>query len=383
MGRGRASRDGQTVPDRPRICYRGSRVPPSDAPDDPHRHGGPRDAELAELGIAAADLLDFSVNTNPYGPSDAMRVAIAAAAIERYPDPTGLKARAALGRWLGEAPGAVGLGNGAAELLWTLARVLAQRDARALFAEPTFSEFRRACVASSIPVVEWRARAEDGFALDLEAIARRARDERASIVYLCTPNTPTGATLAAADVALFAREHAAQLVVLDQSFLSLSDRASDAAVAMPSNVVRVRSLTKEHAIPGVRVGYLLARPELVAALEKQRPAWMTGAAAQAAAIAACTQDDFVAQSRARLLADRSRLIGGLREGGLSVFDSSAPFCLLRVRDAAALRRRLLVEDRILVRDCASFGLPGFVRLAVRPAADSERLVRALSRELGS
>jgi histidinol-phosphate/aromatic aminotransferase/cobyric acid decarboxylase-like protein len=357
-------------------------VPPH-VPDDPHTHGGPRDAELAELGLAAADLIDFSVNTNPYGPSDGMRAAIAAAAIERYPDPTGQKARAALGCWLGESPAAVGLGNGAAELLWTLARVAAHDDARALFAEPTFSEFRRACVAARIAVVEWRARAEDGFALDLEAIARRARDERASIVYLCTPNTPTGATLAAADVARFAEEHATRLVVLDQSFLSLSDRASDGALAMPPNVVRVRSLTKEHAIPGVRVGYLVARPELVAALEAQRPAWMTGAAAQAAAIAACTQDDFVAQSRARLLEDRAHLTGALRERGLSVFDSSAPFCLLRAGDAAGLRRRLLVQDRILVRDCASFGLPGFVRLAVRPAHDTERLVGALARELGS
>jgi histidinol-phosphate/aromatic aminotransferase/cobyric acid decarboxylase-like protein len=371
------------VPDRPQICYRRSPVPPDEAPDDPHTHGGPRDSELAALGIAAADLIDFSVNTNPYGPSEGMREAIAAATIERYPDPTGLKARVALGRWLGEAPGAVGLGNGAAELLWTLARVVARNDARALFAEPTFSEFRRACVAARIAVSEWRACAEDGFVLDLESIARRAHDQRASIVYLCTPNTPTGSTLAAADVARFAEEHAARLVVLDQSFLSLSDRASDATVSMPPNVVRVRSLTKEHAIPGVRVGYLIARPDLVAALEQQRPAWMTSAGAQAAAIAACTQDDFVARSRARLLDDRARLIGALRERGLPVFDSSAPFCLLRVGDALGLRRRLLSQDRILVRDCTSFGLPAFVRLAVRPAHDVERLVRALARELGS
>lgn len=356
---------------------------PSDAPAEPHTHGGPRDSELSALGIAPSELVDFSVNTNPYGPSPSMRAAIAVASIERYPDPTGLEARAALGQWLGEATADIGLGNGAAELLWTLARVVARPDAKALFAEPTFSEFRRACVASQIEVVEWRARPEDGFALDLEAIARRARDQRASIVYLCTPNTPTGATLAAHDVACFAEEHAARVVVLDQSFLSLSDRASDAAVSMPPNVVRVRSLTKEHAIPGVRVGYLLGRAELVAALEQQRPAWMTGAAAQAAAIAACDEQRFVDESRRRLLADRAQLLAALRARGLGPIDSSAPFCLLRVGDAPGLRRRLLVRDRILVRDCTSFGLPDFVRLAVRPAADSERLVSALARELGS
>jgi histidinol-phosphate/aromatic aminotransferase/cobyric acid decarboxylase-like protein len=351
------------------------------AHDSPHTHGGPRDEELRALGIDAAELSDFSVNTNPYGPSEGMRAAIGAAAIERYPDPTGLRAREALGRWLELPASGIGLGNGAAELLWTLARVVARPGMTALFAEPTFSEFRRACVASGMNVVEWRARAEDGFALDLAAIGRRADEARAGIVYLCTPNTPTGATLAAAEVASWAEANPARLVVLDQSFLSLSDRADDAGVDVPPNVVRIRSLTKEHAIPGVRVGYLIARAELVARLEEQRPAWMTSAGAQAAAIAAAREQGFVEQSRQRLLRDRARLLVELRTLGLEAFDSSAPFCVVRVGDAAGLRRRLLAGQRILVRDCASFGLPEFVRLAVRPEPDIARLVRALAAEL--
>jgi histidinol-phosphate/aromatic aminotransferase/cobyric acid decarboxylase-like protein len=349
----------------------------------PHTHGGPRDAELEALGIDASELIDFSVNTNPYGPSDGMREAIRAAAIDRYPDPTGLRAREALGRWLGVPATAIGLGNGAAELLWTLARVVARPGVRALFAEPTFSEFRRACTAAELKVVEWRARADDGFALDLDAIGRRADEEQAGIVYLCTPNTPTGSTLSAVDVASWAEARPARLVVLDQSFLSLSDGWRDASVDMPPNVIRVRSLTKEHAIPGIRVGYLLGRAELVAALEEQRPAWMTSAPAQAAAIAAGAEEAFVAQSRERLRVERERLLVELRRLGLEAFGSSAPFCVVRVGDAAALRRRLLVGHRILVRDCASFGLPEFVRLAVRPEADAQRLLLALEREQGA
>jgi histidinol-phosphate/aromatic aminotransferase/cobyric acid decarboxylase-like protein len=364
-------------------------VPRADTPElasaaaapTPHIHGGPQDSELRALGIAASDLLDFSVNTNPYGPSSGMRAAIAAAALERYPDPTGLGAREALAQWLQLPASTIGLGNGAAELLWTLARVVARPGVTALFAEPTFSELRRACVAARMNVVEWRARAEDGFALDLAAIARRAAAESASIVYLCTPNTPTGATLAAADVASFAEANPARLVVLDQSFLSLSDRFADAEVDVPPNVVRVRSLTKEHAIPGVRVGYLLGRSELVAQLEQQRPAWTTGAAAQAAAIAAPSQAGFVAESRRRVLRDRDHLMAELRRLELTVFSSSAPFCVVHVGDAAALRRRLLVNHRLLLRDCASFGLPELVRLAARPAHDTERLIAALEQEL--
>lgn len=347
----------------------------------PHQHGGPREAELAALGIDPSTLLDFSVNTNPYGPSEGMVGALRAAAIDRYPDPTGQNARRRMAPALGVSPDEIALGNGAAELLWTLARVLCP-GTTTLLAEPTFSEFRRAAHAAGARVVGVHSRAEEDFSVDLAALERHAREARATVVYLCTPNTPTGACVPASDVADFARDNPALTLVLDQSFLSLCDRHADATVAMPPNVVRVRSLTKDHAIPGVRVGYLLGRPELVRRLEDERPAWMTGSLAQAAAVAAMESEQlaFVAQSRERLLADRERLLAALCERGYAPYPTTTVFFLLRMPAASELRRRLLVRHHVLVRDCASFGLPGFMRLAVRPARDAERLLAALEAE---
>jgi histidinol-phosphate/aromatic aminotransferase/cobyric acid decarboxylase-like protein len=345
-------------------------------------HGGPRDEELSALGIDRARLLDVSVNINPYGPSPDVIAAIARAAVERYPDPTARAARVALAAHLGTTPDAVALGNGAADLLWTLARALPRGPA--LVVEPTFGELRAALAAAGAPVAEIRARPDDGFAIDLAAIAAAARAARATLVYLCTPNTPTGATAGAAAIAAWAADLRDTRVILDQSFLSLSARAADAAVAMPPNVIRVRSLTKDHAIPGVRVGYLLASPDVVAAVEAHRPAWTTGAHAQAAAIAAATAgaDRFVAACRDRILADRAALDEDLRALGLAPVPSTTGFSLVAVPGAAAaLRHRMLVEHHVLVRDCASFGLPGHLRLAARPAADRTRLIAALGREL--
>ncbi len=341
-------------------------------------HGGPQDAELRALNLDPTTLVDFSVNTNPYGPCPAMVDAIRRAPIDRYPDPTGRAAREALAHALDVTPDELALGNGAAELLWTLARALVRPGTKVLVAEPTFCELRAAAAAAGAHIAEWRATPEQSFAIDLDAVAARARADQAELVYLCTPNTPTGAGLPADDVARWAKAHTHCVVILDQSFLSLSERFADADVAMPDNVVRIRSLTKDHAIPGVRVGYLIGSRELVARVEEERPAWMTSAMAQAAAIAACHQRAFVDDSRRTLLADRDALAAELVQIGLSPVPSTAGFFVVRTGRASELRHRLLVRHGILVRDCASFGLPDYIRLAARPAADRARLVSALA-----
>jgi histidinol-phosphate/aromatic aminotransferase/cobyric acid decarboxylase-like protein len=343
-------------------------------------HGGPQDDELRTLQIDPAALIDFSVNCNPYGPCAAMVEAVRATPIDRYPDPTGRSVREVLAHHLDVSPDQLALGNGAAELLWTLARVLIRPGTKVLMAEPTFCEFRAAAAATGAQLVEWRATAERGFALDLDAIASRVAAEQPAVVYLCTPNTPTGAGLPAAGVARWAAANPQCVVVLDQSFLSLSERFADADVPMPPNVVRIRSLTKDHAIPGVRVGYLIATRELVARVEEQRPAWMTSAMAQTAVVVACRERAFVDDSRRKILDDRDALAAELARLGYVTVPSTAGFFLAHVGNARELRHRLLVGHHILVRDCASFGLPEYIRLASRPAADRERLVRALAED---
>lgn len=340
-------------------------------------HGGPQELELRELGISADELLDFSSSTNPYGPHPAVLKALRSAVVDRYPDSAASEAREALARHLSAPIAELALGNGAADLLWTLARCLLDASGCALIAEPTFSEFRAAARACGARVVEWRAVPEAGFALDLWAIGERARSEGATVIYLCCPNTPTGSACAATEIRAWAAEHAELSIVLDQSFLSLSERHADAAIAMPANVARVRSLTKDHGIPGVRLGYVLASAALCRLVEGQRAAWTTSAFAQAAALACCEHTDFVKQSRERLLQDRRELASDLEALGLETLPSCTTFLLARVPRLAALRTRLLSEHHILVRDCASFGLPGFMRLAAKPRAQRERLLTAL------
>jgi len=350
---------------------------------DARTHGGLHDAELSALQLAPADVLDFSVSCNPYGPHPEVLRAIRDADATRYPDPHALPARRALGQAL-ELDGArIALGNGACDLLWTLARQLVRPGERVVIAEPAFCEFRTAAERAGARIVCVRAEPDADFALDLPAALAVARASRARVLYLCTPSTPAGAALPARDLVTAAREHPALTFVVDQSFLALSERFSDAQVELPDGVIAVRSLTKEHAIPGVRVGYLLAAASQVRELDAHRPAWPVSAHAQAAVIATCRTGPFVAESRARLLEDRRRLAARLRELGLDPVPSTTCYLLARVGRAAELRARLLARHGILVRDCSSFGLPEHIRVGARPLADCERLLAALRQELES
>jgi histidinol-phosphate/aromatic aminotransferase/cobyric acid decarboxylase-like protein len=343
-------------------------------------HGGLLEREIDALGLTAEEVLDVSVNVNPYGPCLAVADAVRLAPIDRYPDPTAWRARQAIARSIGSIPQCVVLGNGAVDLLWTLARTELSSGQSALIVEPAFSEFRAAVEAVGARALSWRAHAEASFSIDLDAAAQAAAHGQAGLVYLATPANPTGVLVPHGEIDRFARRVPNALVVLDESFLALSEGAASEREPLPENVVRLRSMTKTHALAGVRIGYLVAREEVAARVRRAQPPWTTGAAAQAAVCAAVDQQAFVDASRARVLADRSRLTRAARERGLQPVGSSTFFFLLPVRDSAKARVHWLQRHRVLVRDAASFGLPGFVRVCARPAVDDARLLAALCDE---
>ncbi|GAC1394833.1 MAG: histidinol-phosphate transaminase [Polyangiales bacterium] len=352
----------------------------------PVAHGGLLHDELATLGLRGDDVLDVSVNVNPYGPSAAMRRAIVDAAIVRYPDPTATPARLALARSLDVDPACIVVGNGAVDLLWGLARVSLGAGDLAMIVEPAFSEMRTAAARRGARIVEHRTSPEADFHLDLARLDAHLAEVRPRLLYLCTPSNPVGRCTPIDEIAALAGRHRDTLVVADLSFLSLSARHAELARARSGRVVWVRSLTKDHALAGVRVGFVLAPVEIAAHLEADRPPWSVNAPAQAAAIATCELDErrFVDDSRARLLADRLHLEQALRALDLRVHPSETIYSLVDLgprASATALRARLLQRHRVLVRDATSFGLPHHVRLGARRPADVARLVDALQQEL--
>lgn len=349
-------------------------------------HGGLLDDELASLGIHPEEVLDLSVNVNPYGPCAAVGRALAGTRIDRYPDPHATAARRAFAEQMAVAVERVALGNGAAELMWTLARACLRPGDRVLVVEPAFSEMRAAAARMDTTIVEHRTMPERDFVLDVSALDQAIAVVSPRLVYACSPQNPSGVCTPLAAFEELARRHPASLFVVDVSFLSLSERHADLAEPRDSRVVWLRSLTKDHALAGLRVGIAIAPAAVVDSLERERPPWSINALAQAAVIAIGTNDAvrFVEDSRERLLAARRELSGDLRAIGLHVHPSQTVYVLVDLGHlplATELRLGLLMRHRILVRDATSFGLSRHIRVAARSAQEHERLRVALAREL--
>jgi histidinol-phosphate aminotransferase len=329
--------------------------------------------------LPPGDLLDFSANINPFGPSPRIWQAMQAVDIACHPDPRAAPLRHALAKHNDVDPAALLVGNGAADLIYQLATAYVRPGDQVLIVAPTFGEYAAAAAMMGAEVVHhWLQHAPDGFALDTERLTRDVQRHQPRMLFLCSPNNPTGTYYEQGAVEYLLRAAPHTLLVLDEAFVNfVADpwRATD--LLEHPNLLILRSMTKDYALTGLRVGYAMAAPEIIAALEKVQPPWSVNALAQAATLAALEDTDHLYNTLAQLAQSSTRLRAGLVAAGFAPLPSAAHFCLLPVHDAAAWHAALL-ERGILVRDCASFGLPQHIRIAARQIEENSRLLAALA-----
>ena len=329
-------------------------------------HGSVAASELARLGLRPADVIDFSVNTNPLGPAPSVLAAIADTDWTRYPGDDEEPLRRSLAERAGVGVEQVVLGNGSAELLWLVALATLRAGERTAIVGPTFGEYARA------------ARVVDA---EVEHVETPSEASDARLLFLCNPNNPTGAYRQSSEITGLLDEAPDRLLVLDEAYAGfVEERWPSEPLLQRGNLVILRSMTKDHALPGLRLGYALAAPEVGHALEAVRPPWSVNAGALRAGRAALEPAALahVARGREVVRAGRRLLTDGLQALGYRVWLSRANFVLAEVGDGARLRRALLPHG-LVVRDCASFGLPSCVRIACREPAACERLLDVLAR----
>ncbi len=344
----------------------------------PDAHGGPDHEELARLGLRPEDVLDFSASVNAYGPPPGVRTALAAADITRYPDRHATALRRAIAEQAGLVPDQVLAGNGAAQLIWLVALAYLRPGDTTLIIGPTFGEYRVASQLMGARAIIWRAGWERAFVPDPAELMTALRIHRPRLVWLCNPNNPTGVYLDRDALSLLREAAPDALWVIDEAYRPfVAEPWPSAPLIADGNVVLIRSLTKEHALPGVRLGYALAAAPIIEVLARAQPPWSVNAMAQAAGLAALADRAHVAATVARLREEAQRLRTGLQAQGWTVLPTATHFFLVHVGDAAAVRARLLREHRIQVRDCASFGLPAWIRVAARRPEENDRLLAAM------
>lgn len=345
-------------------------------------HGGLDLAELRALGLRPDQVIDFSSNVNPLGTSERVRQAAANADLSAYPDRDCLALREALAERLGVGADHLLVGNGSTELIHLLARARLGKGTSCLIFEPTFGEYEAAARLAGANIHRITAHESDDFCWSPETAEQLVSQLRPDLVFLCNPNNPTGIYLDRERVERCQTAIRPEgLLVLDDAYVPLSEDPWDSIrLLQADNVALLRSMTKEHALAGVRLGYLAANPVLIEDVRQFQPAWSVNAVALAAGLAALEDEAHIEAARQVVQMAKTFLYDEFTAMGLEFTRSAANFLIVKVGDAGKVRAELLPRG-IAVRDCTSFGLPEHIRVAARRREECEQLVHALRQVL--
>ena len=349
-------------------------------------HGGVRPSQLRALGLRPDQVLDFSASVSPIGPPEGLWDALRKVDLSSYPDPQCLELRESLCRHLSKAvsPEHILMGNGSTEIIHLLARAYLSPPRAGTFntmlqLTPTYGEYEGACRLAGAVTSNAAAKPCPWFRWDMAEVASQVTRERPSLVFLCNPNNPTGVFLDSREIETLAQAVAATggLLVIDEAYISFVDQPWESlGLALGSNVVLVRSMTKDYALTGLRLGYALASEQIIARLAAFQPDWSVNGLAQAAGLVALADTNYLPRARKAVTQAKEFLADRLAGLGLTVHPSSANFLLVNVGDGGFWHDKLMRRG-IFVRDCTSFGLPEHIRVGVRSLDDCRRLVEAM------
>lgn len=345
-------------------------------------HGGNRTELARRAGVAVEQLLDLSANINPLGLPPWFRHELEAGISDlvHYPDPACVDLLAACAASWGVPAATLVAGNGSSELLAVVPTAWGAR--RVLLPVPCYGEYASAC--NGLDVVLYALAEAECFRCDPAACAREALAHDCDLVILGSPSNPAGAIVEAAELRAAANAHPGLRWLVDEAFIELSEAASLLS-GRPANVAVLRSFTKSHACPGLRLGVLAAEPTLIAAVRRRLPPWSVNSLAQRLGIRACADGDHLERSRQAIAVEREALATGLRALGATVVPGAANYLLCRFgeRDGVAVTERVLRQHALALRSCADYpGLdPRWLRIAVRTRTERERLLEALAGEL--
>jgi histidinol-phosphate aminotransferase len=355
------------------------------------------DAVAAVLQLARADILALEpyrhasadrssirlhANESPWPPVTATTGA--AAALNHYPPPQPPELLEALARAWGVTPTQILVGRGSDEGIDLLTRAFctAGQDS-VMVSTPTFGMYAVAARIQGASILDVPLLTAQGFAIDLPGI-RRALDAGSKILWLCSPNNPTGNTLGREDIeAVLAAASGRAVVVVDEAYIEFTGATPwTLAVARFPHLITLRTMSKAHGLAGARLGALIAHPDIIGLLRRIVPPYAVAGPTLEAALAALSPAALAvtAERIGQLVCERERLAAALsRSTRVSrVFPSDANFLLVQFDDAGAALQKLR-DAGVLVRDFrGQSGLGEVLRLTVGTPSQNDLMIRSLT-----
>lgn len=349
-------------------------------------HGGDLLTAAELFGREKETFLDLSANINPLGPPpgvlDILKNSLSA--VTAYPDPGHRRLKSLLAERLGTDINTLTIGNGAAESMALL--LLAAAPQKVGIVEPCFSEYRQLSEQFGAQVLSVCGTREQGYRADVEAILSLL--EKVELLFIGQPNNPNGVQYSVAELTLLAQkaEDCGTYLAVDEAFIDFIPEAERNSLlpvlAQYPRTVLVRSMTKFYAIPGLRLGYTIAHPELAAAMAGKQVTWSVNSLALLAGEACLASGhDYEQRTRDLIRHERTVLRQGLMSLGCEVPAGEANFLLCGLPSpwGAEHMQARLGRSGILIRSCAMY--PGLgaehIRVAVKGPADRERLLKRM------
>jgi histidinol-phosphate aminotransferase len=349
----------------------------------PYVPGKPISDLARELHLDESTIVKLASNENPLGPSPRALAAIshAAAELTRYPDGAGFDLKAALARRFDLEPGQIILGNGSNDVLELIAHAFLHRGVSSVFSQHAFAVYPLATQGYGATGIEVPAAA---YGHDLVAMRAAIRDDT-RVVWIANPNNPTGTWVPPADLHRFVHSLPEDvLLVLDEAYNEYlpEEKQTDTTRWLEDfpNLILVRTFSKAYGLAALRVGYGLMHPSVADMLNRVRQPFNVNALAQAAAIAALEDTAYVEASCAANRRGMEQLEREFRARGLTFIRSHGNFVTVKVGDAARVNRALL-EQGVIVRPVANYGLPEFLRVTIGTEAENARFLDALAKAL--
>lgn len=344
----------------------------------------------ARYGVDPRTIIRFDLNTSPTPPALAQQLLTAGefdAPLSEYPPSDYRRLVAAAAARYAAGTDEILVGAGADEILDLVAKAFLAADHRAVVPTPSYAMYRVCTEQRGASVIAVPRRpAEEAWALDPDAVRAGARD--ASVVWLCSPNNPTAlaeppgrieALLAGLAADATADDRPAPIVVIDEAYAEfVGTSLLDLRREYPRLIV-VRTISKAYALAGLRVGFAIARPEIIARLNPYRPPGSVSVMSVTIATEALLDDTVLEANLERVVGERARLTEALREAGWSVGPSVTNFVLV---DFGSPERAATVAEGLLRRGLVprTFGgghpLAAYLRLTVRDPDENDRLVAA-------
>ncbi|MFA6358187.1 MAG: histidinol-phosphate transaminase [Candidatus Omnitrophota bacterium] len=348
----------------------------------PYIPGKPIEETKRQFGLKR--VIKLASNENPLGPSpkaqNAMRKCISGS--HRYPDAQGFYLKKQLAKKFGLLPENFVLGNGSDELIDVLIKTFVEPDENIITSTATFLEYEIIAQVNDRQVKKVPLRY---FKYDLGAILELV-DEKTKLIFVANPNNPTGTYVNKKEVAEFLTSLPEQvLVVFDEAydtFIDVADYPDTLSyLSKKNNVVILKTFSKGYGLAGLRLGYAVACPELIAYMERVRQPFNVNIMAQAAGLAALGDKAFIKKTRRLVLDGKKFIYRELSKMGLKYVPSVANFILIDVNKDSVDIFKAMLKLGIIVRDMKQYGLDNFIRVTIASKKENIKFIQVLRKVL--